>query len=68
MAEEKDEFRRAMLIQSLLGGIGLTLSVTTVWGFLEDFSLAPHISLVWIYPMFWIFTALTSPFVWRRYR
>ena len=68
MAEEKDEFRRATLIQSLLGGIGLTLSATTVWGFLEDFSLAPHMSLVWIYPMFWIFTGLTSPFISMRYR
>ena len=68
MAEEKDEFRRAMLIQSLLGGIGLTLSTTTVLGFLEDFSLAPHMSLVYIYPMFWIFTALATPFVWMRYR
>ena len=68
MAEEKDEFRRAVLIQSLLWGIGLTLSATTVWGFLEDFSLVAHISLVYIYPMFWLFTALATPFVRTRYQ
>jgi hypothetical protein len=68
LAEEKDEFQRALLIQSLLGGIGLTLAATTVWGFLEDFTHAPHVSLVWIYPIFWLFTVLSMPFVWMRYR
>ena len=68
LAEEKDEFQRVVMIQSLLAGIGLTLSVTTVWGYLEDFTHAPHLSLVWIYPMFWIFVAVSIPFVWMRYR
>jgi hypothetical protein len=68
LAEETDDFQRVVMIQSLLGGIGLTLAATTVWGFLEDFTHAPHFSLVWIYPMFWIFTGLSIPFVWMRYR
>jgi hypothetical protein len=68
LTEEKDEFQRVVMIQSCLAGIGLTLSVTTVWGYLEDFTHAPHFSLVWIYPMFWIFTGLAIPFVWMRYR
>ncbi|HEY2860978.1 MAG TPA: hypothetical protein VGJ21_21390 [Terracidiphilus sp.] len=68
LAEEKDEFQRAMTIQSYLGGIGLTLATTTTWGYLEDFAHAPHLSMVWIFPMFWIFTTLAIPFVWMRYR
>jgi hypothetical protein len=68
LSEEKDEFQRELMVQSLLAGIGLTLASTTVWGYLEDFTHAPHLSLVWIFPMFWIFTGLSIPFVWMRYR
>jgi hypothetical protein len=68
LTEEKDDFQREVMVQSLLAGIGLTLSVATVWGYLEDFTHAPHMSLVWIYPMFWIFTGLAIPLVWMRYR
>ena len=68
LSEEKDEFQRELLVQSLLAGIGLTLATTTVWGYLEDFAHAPHLSLVWIYPMFWVFTVLAIPFVWMRYK
>jgi hypothetical protein len=68
LSEEKDEFQREVMVQSLLGGIGLTLAATTVWGYLEDFTHAPHLSLVWIFPMFWIFMGVSIPFVWMRYR
>jgi len=66
--EEKDEFQRTLYIQSLLGGIGGTLALTTIWGFLEDFVLAPHLRPTWIYPFFWIFVALAFPVVRLRYR
>jgi hypothetical protein len=68
LAEEKDDFQRELLVQSLLYGIGLTLATTTTWGYLEDFVHAQHLSMVWIFPMFWIFTGLATPFVWMRYR
>jgi hypothetical protein len=68
LSEEKDDFQRELMVQSLLGGIGLTLATTTAWGYLEDFAHAPHLSMVWIFPMFWIFTCLAIPFVWMRYR
>lgn len=66
--EEKDEFQRNLYIQSLLCGVALTLSVVTAWGYMEDFGRAPHLRLAWVYPMFWIFTVLSSPLVMRRYR
>ncbi len=66
--EEKDEFQRNLFIQAILGGIALTLATTTIWSYLEDFAHAPHLRLVWIYPMFWIFVVAAFPFVWLRYR
>lgn len=68
LGEEKDEFQRTLLVQSLLGGIGITLSATTIWGYLEDFAHAPHLDLVWVYPLFWIFVVLSMPLVILRYR
>ena len=66
--EEKDEFQRNVLIQSLLGGMGATLSMTTVWGYLEDFAQVRHMDLVWVYPVFWFFAAIAYPVVKTRYR
>ena len=66
--EEKDEFQRNLYIQALLGGIALTLSLTTVWGNLEDFVHVPHLDLIWVYPLFWIFVLVAFPVVWLRYR
>ncbi len=68
IAVEKDEFQRNLLVQCLLGGIGGTLAVTTIWGYMEDFARTPRLDLVWVYPIFWLFVALTYPVVVRGYR
>ena len=68
LSEEKDDFLRMVYIQALLGGIAATLALTTVWGFLEDLLLAPHLRLTWVYPLFWIFVSLAMPVVRLRYR
>jgi hypothetical protein len=68
LAEEKDEFERALLVQCLLGGIGGTLAATTVWGYLEDFARAPRLDLIWVYPIFWLFVGISMPVVKMRYR
>jgi len=68
LREETDEFQRNLLVQSLLFGIGGTLAATTIWGYLEDFVGAPHLRLIWIYPMFWAFAVASMPLVLRRYR
>jgi hypothetical protein len=68
LAEEKDEFQRDVLIQSLLGGIGVTLAAATVWGYLEDFVRAPGFDLILVYPIFWLFALLSYPVVRARYR
>ena len=66
--EEKDEFQRNVLIQSLLGGMGATLALTTVWGYLEDFARVRHMDLVYVYAIFWFFSAISYPVVRARYR
>jgi CDP-diglyceride synthetase len=68
LAIEKDEFQRNLLVQCLLGGIGGTLAVTTVWGYMEDFARAPRLDLIWVYPIFWLFVGIAMPVVYRRYR
>ncbi|MGA3162102.1 MAG: hypothetical protein ABSC77_12875 [Terracidiphilus sp.] len=68
LAEEKDEFQRNLLVQSLLGGTGGILAVTTAWGYMVDFARAPHLDLVWVYPLFWLFAGISYGFVRARYR
>jgi hypothetical protein len=68
LAEEKDEFQRTVLIQSLLWGIGATLTVTTVWGFLENFAQVQHFDLYLVFPLFWFFVGIFTPVMKARYR
>ena len=68
LAEEKDEFQRQLLVESVLGGIAITLAGTTVWGYLESFVHAPPLQAIWIYPIFWVAAGISFPFVWMRYR
>lgn len=68
LADEKDEFQRAFLVQSMIWSIGATLSVTTIWGFLELFAKAPHLPPFLIFPLFWFFVGLATPLLKLRYR
>jgi len=66
--DETDEFQRNILVQSLLGGTGLTLVAITAWGYLEDFAHAPRMDLVWAYPLFWLLTWISYRVIRARYR
>lgn len=68
LAEETDEFQRNLLIQSLLGGIAVTLAATTISGYLERFVHTPHLDPILVYPIFWFSTAASYFVVWQRYR
>jgi hypothetical protein len=52
----------------MIWGLGGALSVGTVWGFLEDFTNAPHISIFYVYVFFWIFMGISQPFIRHKYR
>jgi len=45
LAEETDEFQKNLAVQSMVWGIGATLSVTVTWGFLENFVQLRHMDL-----------------------
>jgi len=68
LAEEKDEFIRNLQIQSLIGGMGGTLALVSVWGFLENFAQTPRLQLFLIYPIFWGFVGVSALVVWMRNR
>jgi hypothetical protein len=68
LTEEKDEFQRTVLVQSMLWSIGGTLVVTTVWGFLENFLHVIHFDLYLVFPLFWLFVGITTPILKARYK
>jgi hypothetical protein len=68
IAEESDEFERSIMVQSMLWGLGGALAISTIWGFLEDFANAPHISTFYVYLFFWILMGISQPFIRMRYR
>ncbi|OQW56468.1 MAG: hypothetical protein A4S17_13795 [Proteobacteria bacterium HN_bin10] len=68
LADEADEFRRTILAQSMLWALGLTLSFTSVWGFMEEFAQVPRFPLYLTFPVFCFAMALAQVFVTRRYK
>jgi hypothetical protein len=68
LAEETDEFARTTLTHSLLWGTAGTMSVATIWGFLETFDKAPHIPTWALVPVFAVFMGLAQAVIARRYR
>ena len=68
LIEETDEFIRSVLVQSMLWGVGITLSACTAWGFLENVELVPHLPLYLVFPIFCGAMGLAQPLVRWRYR
>ena len=48
LVEEQDEYLRMLLVRQSLVATGFTLSVVTMWGFLENFDLVPHVDAFYI--------------------
>jgi len=68
LAEEKDEFQRNLLIQSMLWGLGAIMALTTVWGFLQIFTPIPRFQPYMTYPLFWCFQGIATGVLQKRYR
>jgi Na+/glutamate symporter len=68
MSEEKDDFQRAVLVQSLLGGIGATLVVATIWGFLENYAHFQRLNILMLWPLYLVFVGISYGIVKARYR
>lgn len=55
--ETQDEYQRLLLIRQVIVAVGFTLSLATIWGFLEQFNLLFHIpayywSVLWFLGLF----------------
>jgi hypothetical protein len=68
LAEEKDEFMRNLQIQSMLWGIGATLSVTVAWGFFESFVLLQRMDLILVYPLYCVPSGFSLGLLQMRYK
>ena len=43
LVEEKDEYQRMLLVRQVLVATGFTLTIVTIYGFLENFRLVAHV-------------------------
>ena len=68
LAEEKDEFQRNLLIQSMLWGLGAIIALTSVWGWLQLYAHVHPFQPFMTFPLFWCFQAIAAATLQRRYR
>jgi amino acid transporter len=68
LMEETDEFRRMRVIAQLLWGLAVTLSATTVWGFLETLAGFRHLPAFYVFPVFCVGMLSALPVIWWKYR
>ena len=54
LIEERDEYQRMLLTRQSLIATGITMTVTTVYGFLENFGLLGHVDAFYV-AMLWFF-------------
>lgn len=66
LLEEEDEYQRMLSIRAYVLATGLTLTVTTGWGFLQDFAGLPQISLTHVFMLFCVCQGVTT--AWTRLR
>ena len=48
LVEEKDEYVRMLMVRQTLWASGFALSVSTIWGFLENFDLVGHVDSYYV--------------------
>ena len=48
LVEEHDEYVRMLMVRQTLWASGFTLSLATIWGFLDNFELVGHIDGYWV--------------------
>ena len=48
LVEEQDEYVRMLMVRQTLWASGFTLSLVTIWGFLDNFKLVGHVDGYWI--------------------
>jgi hypothetical protein len=54
LVEEQDEYVRMLMVRQMLWAMGFTLSVATIWGFLDNFELVGHVDGYWIVVVWYV--------------
>jgi len=54
LVEEGDEYLRMLMVRQILWASGLTLSIATIWGFLDNFGLVGHADGYWLIALWFI--------------
>ena len=62
LVEEPDEYQRMLLVRQVLVATGFTLTIVTVYGFLENFGLVSHIDGFYVAILWFIGLAIGSFF------
>jgi hypothetical protein len=62
IVEERDEYLRHRVIKQTLFATSGLLAVATIWGFLEQFALVPHVPAWAAVPLFAVFLGLSQCF------
>lgn len=68
LKEEDDEFQRALAVASYVLATGLMLAIATVWGFLEQFGLAPHVPAWAAFPLLALCLVPSQIIIYGKYR
>ena len=66
LAEETDEYLRYRMVRSSLFGLGMLLTLATVWGFFEQFDLVPHVPTWAAVPVFALGLGFANCTRWGR--
>lgn len=66
LQEEEDEYLRSRHIHHALVAIAFVLAAATIWGFLEQFNVVPHLPSYWIFPAWAI--GLGGSQIWSKLR
>ncbi len=60
---DSDEFVRMLAAKRFIVATGVTMAITSVWGFMELYAKAPHVSAAMVYPLLWAAFGMVSPFI-----
>jgi putative oxidoreductase len=60
---DSDEFVRTLAAKRFIVAAGVTLAIASMWGFMEIYAKATHVSAAMVYPLFWAAFGTVSPFI-----
>ena len=60
---DSDEFVRTLAAKRFIVAAGVALAISSLWGFMELYAKATHISAALVYPLLWAAFGIVTPFI-----